>query len=262
MKYLVPVILALAASSAKLAADDFYLVPNRSSSGLKIGLHSGISFPDSETSTPLDKLKDVLVFSNTLKTEVTNLKDIGSSVVGEAKVSQKGNLVVTACTVPSYIEKPVTDFEKYLRQEGLGHVLESSEGTTPLTKPVRERFSQYAKSLLLTDSNNDILQRPTGMALEFVPEKNPALLRGTERLPVKVLWNGKPAVGLQVEAAYTSGEFGESRIVGRTDHDGRVWVTLGKKGLWRLHTVAMERCRDTRTADFESSRATLTFEIR
>jgi hypothetical protein len=79
---------------------------------------------------------------------------------------------------------------------------------------------------------------------------------------VRVMWNGKPAVGLQVEAAYTTGDIGESRIIGRTDRDGRVYVTLGKKGFWRLHTVAMERCRDTRTADFESSRATLTFEIR
>jgi uncharacterized GH25 family protein len=100
------------------------------------------------------------------------------------------------------------------------------------------------------------------MALEFVPEKNPAYLRRDERFPVRVLWNGQPAVGLQVEASYTSGEMGESRIVGRTDRDGRVYVTLGKKGFWRLHTATMERCRDTRTADFESSRATLTFELR
>ena len=248
-------------------ADDFYLMPSKTSAErLKVGVHSGYSFPQSENTTPIDKLKDVLVFSKTLNVEVTNLKDMGTSVEGEAKIAQKGNLVVSACTLPSYLDLPVNDFEKYIRHEGLGHVLDAPAegGGTPtvLSKPVRERFSQYAKSLLLNDASNDILQRPIGAALEFIPEKNPAYLRPNERLPVRVLWNGKPAVGLQVEAAYTAGEFGESRIVGRTDREGRVFVTLGKKGFWRLHTVAMERCRDPRAADFESSRATLTFEIR
>ena len=258
---------ALTAPMVAQAADDFYLMPSKTSAErLKVGFHNGYSFPQSENTTPIDKLKDVLVFSNTVKSEVTNLKDTGTSLEGEARIGSKGNYVVTACTMPSYVELQANDFEKYLRQEGLGHVLEApiDGGPTPaaLSKPVRERFSQYAKSLLLNDSSNDILQRPVGAALEFIPEKNPAYLRRDERLPVRVLWNGKPAVGLQVAAAYTTGEFGESRIVGRTDRDGRVYVTLGKKGFWRLHTVVMERCRDTRTADFESSRATLTFEIR
>jgi hypothetical protein len=249
------------------AADDFYLMPHKTSAErLKVNFNSGYSFPQSESSTPIDKLKDVLVFSKTLNVEVTNLKDTGTSVEGEAAINQKGNIVVTACTIPSMVELQANEFEKYIRQEGLGHVLETSlEGGPapgPITKPVRERFSQYAKSLMLNDSSNDILQKPVGAALEFIPEKNPAYLKRDERLPVRVLWNGRPAVGLQVEAAYTTGEFGESRIVGRTDRDGRVYVTLGKKGFWRLHTVAMERCRDPRAADFESSRATLTFEIR
>lgn len=248
------------------AVDDFYLMPSKTSAErLKVGLHNGYSFPQSENTTPIDKLKDVLVFSKTLNVEVTNLKDVGTAVEGEAKIAQKGNLVVSACTLPAYLDLPAIDFEKYVRQQGLGAVLDPSSGgqpANPLNKPIRERFSQYAKSLLLNDASNDILQKPVGAALEFIPEKNPAYLRRDERLPVRVLWNGKPAVGLQVEAAYTAGEFGESRIIGRTDRDGRVFVTLGKKGFWRLHTVAMERCRDPRAADFESSRATLTFEIR
>jgi hypothetical protein len=260
-------LLALSATPILMnAGDDFYLMPSKTSAeGMKVGFHSGYSFPESESSTPIDKLKDVLVFSKTVNAEVTNLKDMGTLVEGEAKIAQKGNLVVTACTMPSYVEMQANDFEKYIRQEGLGQVLESADGGGPaaaLDKTVRQRFSQYAKSLLLNDSSNDILQRPTGAALEFIPEKNPAYLRRDERLPVRVMWNGKPAVGLQVEAAYTSGDFGESRIIGRTDRDGRVYVTLGKKGFWRLHTVAMERCRDQHAADFESSRATLTFEVR
>jgi len=261
--------LSLLALSVPLlnAADDFYLMPSKTSADhLKVGFHSGYSFPQSESSTPIDKLKDVLVFSKTLNVEVTNLKETGTSVEGEATIAQKGNLVVTACTMPSLVDVQANDFEKFIRHEGLGSVLETPIDGKPApaltSKPVRERFSQYAKSLMLNDSSNDILQKPTGMALEFIPEKNPAYLRRDERLPVRVMWNGKPAVGLQVEASYTTGEFGESRIIGRTDRDGRVFVTLGKKGFWRLHTVAMERCKDQRAADFESSRATLTFELR
>jgi uncharacterized GH25 family protein len=265
MKFFLP-LFALTMPLIMNAAEDFYLMPSKTSAEkMRVGFHNGYSFPESESSTPIDKLKDVLVFSKTVNVQVTNLKDLGTSVEGEAAINQKGNLVVTACTMPSYVEMQANDFEKYVKQEGLGSVLETPEGVSlspPSDKPVRERFSQYAKSLLLNDSSNDILRRPTGAALEFIPEKNPAYLRRDERLPVRVLWNGKPAVGLQVEAAYTSGDFGESRIIGRTDREGLVYVTLGKKGYWRLRTATMERCRDTRTADYESSRATLTFEIR
>src|SRR5437667_5141605 len=117
---------AMVAPLVAQSLDDFYLMPSKTSAErLRVGFHSGYSFPQSENTTPIDKLKDILVFSKTINVEVTNLKDIGTSVEGEARRSNKGNLVVAACTMPSYVELQANDFEKYLRQEGLGHVLET-----------------------------------------------------------------------------------------------------------------------------------------
>ncbi len=79
---------------------------------------------------------------------------------------------------------------------------------------------------------------------------------------MRVLFRGKPAAGLQLEAAWSGGGKSKTTVIGRTDPAGRIQVPLAAARMWRLHSLMMERCSEPGAADWESFWASLTFEVR
>jgi hypothetical protein len=79
---------------------------------------------------------------------------------------------------------------------------------------------------------------------------------------VQVLLRGKPMADLQIEVAWLSKSGQAARKpTGRTGKDGRMIIPVPAAGIWKLHTVYMERCAEPAVADWESFWASLTFEI-
>jgi uncharacterized GH25 family protein len=116
--------------------------------------------------------------------------------------------------------------------------------------------------LLTTEGSNEFHSRPTGLAMEIVPEISPYDLKVGADLPVQVLLRGLPAVDVQVETSLASGGSPtKTTVLGRTDKAGRIVIPHVSTGKWRIHAVSMEQCKDTSVADWESSWASLTFEL-
>ena len=258
----------IALLSLPLAAHVLFVMPSSfhvtDGERITVGLHNGDQFPDSETAPALERLRDVTVHTGKLQYNVTNIRVDGNRAVGDARIPAKGTLVIGARTVPNFIELAPEAFEKYLREEGLGDVIELRKQRGESSKPGRELYSKYVKALVHAGSGEDASAlKPVGFSIELITEKDPYSLRVGDRLPVRLLWKGKPASGVLIEAA-RAGSSGpaESYAVGRTDSDGRVYVTLSAAGKWRLHAVVMERCTDERKADWESFWTSLTFEMR
>ena len=114
--------------------------------------------------------------------------------------------------------------------------------------------------MVLSGTPNDSYRQSVGFVIEIIAESNPYSLRPGEELPVRILFRGMPAAGLQVEAA-RAGD-GRTAVIGRSDADGRIRIPISAAGKWRLHTLLMERCADAATADWESFWTKRTFEIR
>ena len=100
-----------------------------------------------------------------------------------------------------------------------------------------------------------------GFPIEIIPLADPYSIHAGSALRVRVLFRGRPARGLQLEAAWSSGTQNKTTVIGRTSADGEIAVPIAKAGTWRLHTLRMERCADPKSADWESFWASLTFEI-
>ena len=169
--------------------------------------------------------RDVTVHTATLQYNVTNLRIKGDRVFGDARMPKQGTLVISAHTLPKVV-----------------------------TNRGRELSSQYAKALVRSGNGDDTYTKPLGFALELIAEVDPYSLKVGDRLPLRLLWKSKPASGVIIST--------DSDAIGRTDSEGRVYVTLTASGTWRLHAVARERCSDEQKADWESYWASLTFEIR
>lgn len=253
--------------STPLAAHDFYLLPNAffvaPGTKIEVAFNNGDSFPQSEAAPSLVRLKEAQLLFVSGKIIVEDLKTEGKSVRGTVPIpEQQGDLVMSARTSPNLIELPPNQFLTYLKEEGLSRVIQWRSQHGESQKPGRERYSKFAKSLLVSGAPDDFYQHVIGFPIEIVPKANPSILHAGSSLPIEVLFQGKSAAGLQVEAAWTESGKSKITVVGRTDERGRLSIPLSSTGRWRLHSLHMARCAESAVADWESFWASLTFEIR
>lgn len=166
------------------------------------------------------------------------------------------------------IELAAARFERYLRDEGLEHVIARRAESGRTDAPGREAYARCAKSLVAIGARGvsgadaarsaDALHgRRLGCPLELVPELDPYRLRPGEQLPVRLLFRGEPIAGVRVAAL--SRERPEDVRVARTGRDGRALFTLDREGLWLVKAVHMEAAPPGLDADWESWWASLTF---
>jgi uncharacterized GH25 family protein len=251
-------VVLLLAAAADAAAHHVFIMPQkfRVSKGdpVTIGFHSSDGFPDSEVL--LTRIDEPTVFTADGAVGIGNVHPSGKRLAGTILVMNTGHLLVTGVVPTATATMKPAAFLKYLQEEGLTDVIEARARSGEVDKPAKERFSAYAKSILLSsDPPNQGYRAVLGLTLEMVPEKDPYQLAAGEPLPVRVIFRGAPARNLEIGAIMKGGkEFS----VGKTDDSGRINVPV-TPGQWRLHAIHMERSTKP-DADWESFWATLTFE--
>lgn len=245
---------------------DMYIVPASffpaKGATITAGFHVGDSFPESEVSGRLDRLQSPRLVWRGGSAAFSNLRVDGKRDIGDVAVGGSGELIAAVNTLPSLIDLEPEKFTEYLKEEGLTEIIGWRAEHGESAKPGKERYSKYAKSILLSGSSNGFANHTIGYVIEIIPETDPNKLKPGELLPIRVLFRGKPAADLQIESAWAGKDVGKTTVVGRTGPDGRVKVPLPAAGLWRIHTIKMERCAEASAADWESYWASLTFELR
>ena len=173
------------------------------------------------------------------------------------------------------IELPADEFDAYLREEGLDEPLRVRRlARDDGRDPGRELYRRCAKAWIAGRDSARASARasaPIGLPLEIVPACAPG---ARDALPVRVLWNGAPAVNVLVKAWRSplddSGppldpEARDSTGVawsGRPNAEGMVVIPTMEDGEWLVSAVRMEPSRDPDVAEWESTWASLTFERR
>jgi hypothetical protein len=258
--------LAIALVSIGAQAHDLYLRLNsfhpRAGETVRVEYHNGDDFPASEAPARIDRLRDMKVLAAAVSFPFTNLRVEGTTTVGDATApSQEGHFLLISKTVPNFIELEALKFEDYLKHEGLDSIIAWRKQNGESGKPGREIYSKYVKAIGLVGRADDAYGAVAGLAIEFVPLSNPYKASPGTDLPVRVLVRGKPADGLAIEASNLYNGKVTRNVAGRTDADGTVRVRIVHPGLWKLHTVHMERRAERQQADWESLWSSLTFEI-
>lgn len=185
----------------------------------------------------------------------------GSDPAGFVRVGEAGLYTVVYRSHRTRIDLPPDKFEEALRREGLEKILDLRKSRGESLKPSTEVFSRCAKALLLVGSPaaETGFDRPVGMPLELIPEKNPYDLKPGDELPVRLLYQGKPLAGALVIALGLRQT--DARIAARSGKDGRVRLRLPDAGFWLLKAVQMVPAPPETGVDWESLWASLTFDL-
>jgi len=258
-------ILLLLSIAMELCGHDLYLRPQRfqmkkGEAGI-VEFHNGEAFPKSQVPPVLERLRAAKVQWATGETAVTGIRIVGTAAHGQFRAPASAGFLITAHTIPNYIELAAAKFEEYLEHENLDSVRAWRKGNGEAGKAGRELYSKYVKSILHTGGADAFVTKPTGEVIEFVPLADPAGLKAGQRLTVQILFRGAPAAGLHVEASWAGEGEVKQHQLGRTDAAGKIDIPLDRAGLWKLHAIQMERRKDTAKADWESFWASLTFEV-
>lgn len=157
---------------------------------------------------------------------------------------------------------PALRFNDYLKQEGLTPAITARAKARAQNSPGSEIYSRRAKTLIkVGDSTAPQPQvtTPIGMTLEIVPERNPFELKAGERLPVRVLFEGKPLAGALIKMTNLDDDK-QPVETALTDRLGRASFRRQAGGKWLLNVV-WTKALTGQAADFDTTFSSLTFSF-
>ena len=181
----------------------------------------------------------------------------GDDPAGHFTITRLGPYIVAyRSTLFTVTFDTLVEFGQYLEKEGLERVKTLHTFGAPKGKIIRENYSRSVKSLVVAGKANAASpDRVLGLRLELVAEKNPYV---TGRVPVRLLYEGKPLEGALVVAFNKAEPL--KKLKARTDKDGRVQLEFMRPGTWLVTSVHMFPAPVKAGADWESVWASLTFE--
>jgi uncharacterized GH25 family protein len=252
-----------------LAAHDFWIVPSSFrpavASPLALRLRVGEHLRGDPVPRDTAQVDRFVLFGPRPEDAETPIPGVtGSDPAGFTRVQEAGLYTVVYRSHRTRIDLPPEKFDEALRLEGLERILALRKSRGESLKPSTEVFSRCAKALLLvgqpaTPGGGAAFDRPAGMPLELIPEKNPYTLKAGDELPVRLLYEGKPLSGALVIALGLHQTDG--KIAARSGKDGRVRLRLPEGGFWLIKSVHMVPAPRDTGVDWESLWASLTFDL-
>ncbi len=184
----------------------------------------------------------------------------GTDPAGLLRPQEKGSYVIGYRSQRRRSVLPGEEFENYLEEEGLRHVLELRAKRGQAATDGVEAFSRCAKALLVAgEPQPDLEDRPLGFELEILAEKHPARLGPGAVLPVRILYQGRPLTDHPLRAIWEA-DPGVSLDV-RSDGNGQARFHLPRTGVWMVRSLHMVEADEDLDFEWESLWASLTFEI-
>jgi nickel transport protein len=163
-------------------------------------------------------------------------------------LSTKGNPAIVGALYDSgYWLKTTDGWKKATKREG--------KGKYEIVEALKSK--QWCKNFLAT---SDESLKPVGQGFEVVPQKDPTTGRTGDKLPLQVVFDGKPVEGAIVGLG--GGHEADKKDPIKTNKDGMASVTIEKPGpqlVKATHTVPI---KDDPDADTLHLASTITFETR
>lgn len=158
---------------------------------------------------------------------------------------------------------PADRYNAYLQTEGLTPALDLRALIGRTDADGSENYRRCAKALVQVGpptAPSAQVTRPIGLTLEIVPEADPYASHRPARLPVQVIYEGRPLAGALVKL--NDLDHDERPVAAhRTSAAGRAVFAMPPAGRWQMNVIWTEPLPRTRETDFETSFSSLSFGL-
>ena len=280
MRRRTPIIAVATACSIAVAvvtgeAHDLFLKPRdfvvRPGAEVQVRVLNG-GFTSSEASVARNRLRDLTVAGpgGVAHPDRATWADDAKESQWRVTLREPGTHVLGASLDPRTIRLGGTDFNGYLREEGLPDILAARKAARQLGDSAHERYAKHVKALVRVQpvggvggaSVDTAYRIALGYPAELIPLDDPYVLPSGGTLRLRAMADGRPLSGQVVQAGgrTTSGARIPQREV-TTDSAGIARFRLATRGTWYVKFIHMRQVpaseRDSVT--HESKWATLTF---
>ncbi len=245
-----------------LRLDDYFPAPN---SSVTVRLFNG-TFVLSENSIAPDRLADIAVVSpaGRAKIDVTQWNASGDTSVLAIRTGAAGTYVLGVSTKPRVLEMSGTDFNAYLRSDGIPDELAARRAQKRLDERAKERYQKHVKAIVQVGATpSGAFSTVLGYPAELVPVENPYSLKVGTTLSVRVLVDGKPVADQFVQyggLTAAGGRVAQRNI--RSDAAGLVRIPLDRTGPYYIKFISMTRIANDAEANHASKWGSLTFAVK
>jgi Domain of unknown function (DUF4198) len=245
-----------------LRLEQFFIAPNTT---VNVRLFNG-TFILSENSITPDRLNDVAVVSpaGRAKLDVAVWNSTGDTSVFPMRTGAAGTYVLGVSTKPRVLAMSGTDFNAYLRSDGIPDELAARRAQNRLQQPSKERYQKHVKALVqVGTTSSDAFSTVLGYPAELVPVENPYALKVGATLSIRVLVDGKLVANQFVQyggLSASDGRVAQRNI--RSDAAGLIRIPLDRAGTYYVKFINMTRIANDAEADHSSKWASLTFAIK
>ena len=259
-RILVLAMVTLSASSAW--AHDTWLLPRAShvTEGKRatVDLTSGMSFPDLESGIKSDRIAKGAWRIAGKKGKLDRWQEADSSLVAQLTPTASGTATLYLTLKPKGIDLDPEEIAHYFDEIGASEALRRDWESSPSPKGFHETYTKHAKSFLrVGDAGEDeSCIRPVGLAIEFVPQRDPTALAVGDSLVVKVVKGGDDEME-SFPVGMVCGATGASTMK-RTNQNGLVAFPITDGGWWMVRATELRRKPD---GTFESDFSTMTFFV-
>ena len=269
------VVLMITVAAVIADAHDLFLKPRdfvvRPGAEVKVQVLNG-TFTTSEGAVARDRLRDLTIVGPAGLSHPERSGWTEGAKVSEWRIvlREPGTHVLGASLSPRTIRLAGTQFNDYVRDEGLPDVLAARKAARQLGDSAHERYAKHVKALVRVQESKGAASAGTdtayrtvlGYPVELVPLDDPYTLRPGGTLRVRALADGQPLPDHVVQAGgrTTSGSRIPQREV-RTGADGVARFTLAQRGTWYVKFIHMRPIPASAgdSVNYESKWATLTF---
>lgn len=175
------------------------------------------------------------------------------------RLEGEGTHTLVTTTYYSFSDLPAPRFNEYLADEGLAAATAARTAAGTTQQPGRELYSRRAKALVQVGTTlSPEVTRPLGLTLEIVPQRHPYAADAGTRLPVTVLFRGRPLANALVDL--TALDKGTEPTQGqRTDASGTATFDIPREGAWKINVIWAEPIAGRKDAEFTTIFSSLTF---
>lgn len=259
---------ALVLAAGSLPAHDLFLKLNSyflpPDTAVRVAVLNG-TFDRSESVVARERIAALTLTgpagSNSLDTTALTARNDTSFIA--LRTGTAGTYVLGLSVRPRDVDYTGKQFAEYLKAEGYEDVVAERTRAGTLDQSGRRRYSTHVKAIFqVGPARSGAYATVLGYAAEIVPLDNPYDLKRGATLRLRCLLDGKPVEGLSVDVGGQAPQ-GIPRAAAhfRSDAGGVIEVPLDGAGRWYVKFAKM-RPSAVPGINYESERATLTFEVR
>lgn len=248
-------------STLVILGHNLWLVGKKELTQIRVAANTGDKFPESDSAVKPERVADFRLVLSSGSVPITNYRVEQNSLVAEFTTSDEKSYCAALALHAHPITLEAKKFGGYISKENAQEFVKPHFILETATAPQRESYTKFAKVLLENENarTDDVSNLVAGHRLEIVPQIAPSKVGNSRKLPVKVLFEGKPIAGLRVSSGCEELNGGKYSAHTRTDENGLAEVEIQNAGHWFVRTHFIRPHLDKENFDWESFWASVTF---